>query len=98
TTANLPSHTHVPTVTVAVNGATARPSANTPAGNLLATTGTTNIYAAGTATPTAPMATQAVTVTAQNALTGNNIPVATQSPYLGVTFLIAMEGVFPSRN
>jgi microcystin-dependent protein len=98
TVANLPAHTHVPTVTVAINGANARPSADTPAGNLLATTGTTNIYCPGTSTPLTPLAAQAATVTAQNGMTGSNIPVATQSPFLGVTFLIATEGIFPSRN
>jgi microcystin-dependent protein len=99
TVANLPAHTHVPTVTVAVNGAGARPTANTPAGNLLATTATTNnIYCPGNSTPLAPLAAAAATVTAQNGLTGSNIPVATQSPFLGVTFLIATEGIFPSRN
>jgi microcystin-dependent protein len=97
TVGNLPAHTHVPTVSVTVNGATARPSANLPGGNLLAES-QANIYAAGTATPLAPLATQAVTVTAQNGITGSNLPVDTQSPYLGVTFLIAIEGIFPSRN
>jgi microcystin-dependent protein len=83
---------------VTFNGANARPSADTPAGNLLATTGQTNIYAPGTSTPLAPLAAQAATVNAQNGMTGSNLPVSTQSPFLGVTFLIAMEGIFPSRN
>ena len=30
--------------------------------------------------------------------TGNNQPIATQSPYIGVTWCIALTGVFPSRN
>jgi microcystin-dependent protein len=98
TVAEMPAHTHVPTVTVAVNGASARPTADTPAGNLLATTGQTNIYAPGTSTPLAPLAAQAATVTAQNSVTGGSQPVSTQSPILGVTFLIATEGIFPARN
>lgn len=97
TVGNLPAHTHVPTVAVTINGANVRSSATTPGGNLLADS-QANLYAPGTTTPLAPLATQAVTVTAQNGMTGSNLPVATQSPFLGVTFLIATEGIFPSRN
>ncbi|AIN61815.1 phage tail protein [Pseudomonas soli] len=30
--------------------------------------------------------------------TGSNLPFSNQSPYLGINFIIALEGVFPSRN
>lgn len=30
-------------------------------------------------------------------LTGNSQPVALRNPYLGLTFIIAMQGIFPSR-
>ncbi|WP_248918583.1 phage tail protein [Pseudomonas entomophila] len=36
----------------------------------------------------------ASTVTVQ----GSNLPFTNQSPYLGVNFIIALEGIFPSRN
>lgn len=32
-----------------------------------------------------------------NSLTGNSQPVALRNPYLGLTFIIALQGVFPSR-
>jgi microcystin-dependent protein len=30
--------------------------------------------------------------------TGNNIPFSVESPYLGINYIIALEGIFPSRN
>ena len=36
--------------------------------------------------------------TVQVGLTGANQPVSTMPPYLGVNFIIALQGVFPSRN
>jgi microcystin-dependent protein len=30
--------------------------------------------------------------------TGNGLPFSIAQPYLGVSFIIAVEGVFPSRN
>jgi microcystin-dependent protein len=33
-----------------------------------------------------------------NSLTGNNQPVGLRNPYLGLTFIIALQGVFPSRG
>jgi microcystin-dependent protein len=41
---------------------------------------------------------QATAPAVQNALTGNNTPVALRNPYVGVNFCIALEGVFPSRG
>ncbi|PYC20266.1 phage tail protein [Pseudomonas mosselii] len=32
------------------------------------------------------------------AVQGSNLPFTNQSPYLGINFIIALEGVFPSRN
>jgi microcystin-dependent protein len=33
-----------------------------------------------------------------NSLTGNNLPVGLRNPYLGLTFIIALTGIFPSRS
>jgi len=41
---------------------------------------------------------QATAPTVQNAMTGNNTPVALRNPYLGVNFCIALQGVFPPRG
>lgn len=46
------------------------------------------------------MATQPVTGTAQMALsgTGGGQPFENRSPYLGMNFIICVEGIYPSRN
>ncbi|MNO01803.1 hypothetical protein D3C81_2220460 [compost metagenome] len=31
-------------------------------------------------------------------LGGASLPVSVQNPYLGMNFIIALEGIFPSRN
>jgi microcystin-dependent protein len=36
--------------------------------------------------------------TIQNSLTGNSLPTAIRNPYLGVTCIIALQGIFPSRG
>jgi microcystin-dependent protein len=60
---------------------------NAPSGALLAQNGS---YATGS--PTGQMANNAV------AGTGSNLPHANIQPYLTVNFIIALQGVFPSRN
>ena len=34
----------------------------------------------------------------QNSLAGGNAPFSLRNPYLGITFIIALQGVFPSRG
>jgi microcystin-dependent protein len=41
---------------------------------------------------------QGTAPTVQNALTGNNTPVALRNPYVGINFCIALQGVFPLRG
>ncbi len=41
---------------------------------------------------------QTTAPTITNSLVGNNIPVETRNPYLGVNFCIALQGIFPSRS
>jgi microcystin-dependent protein len=88
---NLPPHTH----SVNVNsGAGTQTSA---ANNFLATTtdpGTGNGIPAYTpaATPGAQLN------NASLSLTGGGTPVSVQNPILGITYIIAVSGIFPSRN
>ncbi|MEN5301116.1 tail fiber protein [Pseudomonas sp. TWI628] len=65
---------------------------------------------AGNPLPRVNLATQALTVTGTTAIsgsinvsgaastTGNGIPSSLLSPYLALNFIIALQGVFPSRN
>ncbi|MDG0025135.1 tail fiber protein [Trinickia sp. Y13] len=36
--------------------------------------------------------------TVQNSTTGGSLPFSVRNPYLGINFIIALEGVFPSRG
>jgi microcystin-dependent protein len=99
---NLPSHTHTITSTFKASS-TVKASAQVPAaGSVLghsvdiATGGTSHpaIYCpSGTATDAAL---GGLNVSA--ATTGNNIPVSILNPFLAITCLIMMQGIFPSRN
>lgn len=45
-----------------------------------------------------PMAADNVSVTGNTGSTGGNQSYSIQNPYLGINFIIALQGVFPSRN
>ena len=79
----LPSHTHVPIAST--NAA----SAKDPSGALWATGNSSGYAASGDGTVLAP---QAVSTTG-NSQAHNNM-----SPYQGLNFCIALQGIFPTRN
>ncbi|SDT23512.1 Microcystin-dependent protein [Mucilaginibacter mallensis] len=91
---NLPSHTH----TLNVNNGTG--TTGIP--------GTTTYLSKGPVTGSGPTAEvgKIYTTTAPNTtlagnaigLTGSNIPISILQPYLAVSYIIAMFGIFPSRN
>jgi microcystin-dependent protein len=87
TTNQLPSHTHVATLNVSTAAATA----TSPSGNVLAAA-EREVYA-----PSASMvAASASAVTVQPA--GGGQPFSIVQPYLVISFCIATQGIFPSRN
>jgi microcystin-dependent protein len=79
----LPSHTHVPA------GSTGAPAAGGPGGNLWATITGVNPYSGSGNTAMSPAAI--------GPAGGNNAHVNLQ-PFLTLTFVIALTGIFPSRN
>lgn len=86
---NMPAHNHLINVSSASGG-----QANAP-NNFLAGTndGQGNPYPTYQSTATAnTLAPTAVSIS------GSGIPLNTQSPYLGLNYIIAMVGIFPSRN
>lgn len=96
TTSNLPSHTHTGTLNATTAKATSQVAA---AGSLLAK----SVDTAGTATPeiyvpTGTAGTQVALGGLTIGNTGNNIPFSIRGPYLTITWLIALQGIFPSRN
>ena len=109
TTANLPAHTHAATFASApsLNAATVKASLQGPvAGAVLAKSIDSDpltpdalpaIYApSGTATPAALAG---LNIPAINvAATGSNQPTTIVQPYLAITTIIALQGIFPSRS
>jgi microcystin-dependent protein len=82
TTAELPGHSHTPV------GASVAPDQSFPAGFFWAS----NSGAYSTAGPNAAMAPGAV------ADSGGSRPHENMSPYLVLNFVIALQGIFPTRN
>jgi microcystin-dependent protein len=89
-TQNLPAHTHT------VNVSTGSAGQSSPANNFLASpvdsTGT-----GGNGYNTTATANNTLNAGSVN-LTGSNVPLSVQDPYLGINYIIAVQGIFPSRN
>jgi microcystin-dependent protein len=83
---NLPSHSHIMSLNCSSNKATS----TTPQGNFPAVTDENPAY---NSTQNANMPAPATTGN-----TGGSNPVSLISPYLAMNFVIAVEGIFPSRN
>lgn len=81
---NLPAHTHAVTPPVASSA-----SSKNPAGNVPGFTATSASYEARP-----DGAGQAF----ESGLAGGNQPFGIRSPFLGLNYCIALEGIFPSRN
>jgi len=91
TTINLPMHTHIASATI---NASARGDQDTPAGGVPAPNSGNNIYASATDGSTTMNAGMA---TITNAVAGGNMPFDIVQPYLCGNFIIALEGIYPSR-
>lgn len=102
----LPSHTHTATFTPTLNATTTKATLQTPTdGAVLGKTvdnsgGTTipAIYAPAGTSATVPLGGLNLAGSVTNGIAGNSQPVPISSPYLAVTHVIAMEGIFPSRS
>ena len=93
----LPAHTHTATTTSTLMATTNGGTTNVPTGNILADDGNDRIYA----TPAAPivgMAPGAIDSTTTVNSTGGSQPVANMQPFTTVNFIIALQGIYPSRN
>jgi microcystin-dependent protein len=107
-TSQMPAHTHTATFTSTstLKASSTKGTAQVPpAGGVLAKAvdtapGTTVplIYLPSSATQDVTLGGLNVAGTVTNGLAGGNSPVPTRSPYLGITHVIALEGIFPSRS
>ncbi len=94
---NLPSHAHSVSLSAQIPVSSANATVSTPAGNGLANTVHSLSYASSA--PNVSLS-SAVTVsgTTGSAGTASPQPFSTMPPYLTVNCVIALQGIFPSRN
>ena len=93
---NMPAHTHALTpVGVSLPCSTGAGNSDDPSGSVLAVSsgGDEQYAAAGNATM-APLTVTQPTV----GIAGGSQPFSIRDPYLGMNFIIAVEGIYPSRN
>ena len=83
---NMPAHSHT------MNASSDSASIGTPAGNSL------GVNARGGITPFAPGNTNQAPMGSMTGVVGNNSPVNNMQPYLGINYIICLEGIYPSRN
>jgi microcystin-dependent protein len=89
TIAQIPAHTHV-VMGQSSLGTLSTPFSSNGNGNVWATQSRLNVYSA--AVPDTPMAPGAITTV------GGSQPHDNRSPYLTLNYIIALQGIFPSRN
>jgi microcystin-dependent protein len=95
----MPAHTHPFTPgTLAINAVNAAGNSQSPAGALPATeaVGVTATYS--TAAPDSTMAASALTGAPVIGQAGGAQPIPILQPYLALNYIIALQGIFPSRN
>lgn len=90
---NLPQHAHTTMVSTAAAtltspGASAYPAMINNANTIGRGESPTTYNGYGAAGAAGPL----------TSLTGGNVPLAIRNPYLGVSYIIALQGIFPSRN
>jgi microcystin-dependent protein len=105
---NMPGHNHVITSNLTVNpsASTAAATSTTPGPTLvpamLPTIGSgpsgNPIKGYAQVDSTTTLSADIVTGTITCGITGNTQPISIQNPYLAITYLIALEGIFPSRS
>ncbi len=87
---NLPAHTHQVTGNINVQAASDGALSSDPAGKYV---GPGNFYAASDPVNMAPTA-----INLPTTISGSSSPISNMQPYLGMNYIICIEGIFPSRN
>jgi len=107
---NMPAHTHVATSTIAAAvAANTTPGTTNASGSGVGLAAPPNIgvgpnaqqikiYAAPDSANTTPLGGVTTTGGVTIGVSGGTQPFSIQNPYLAMTWLIATEGIFPSRN
>ena len=94
TLAQMPNHTHTATGTVTPAAGTGKITlTNDPTNNYMGQTPSTNVY---TSSNNAIMGSSPLKI--QIGLSGSGLPFSILQPYLSLNYIIALVGIFPSRN
>lgn len=101
TVSQMPTHTHSAATSIAIKarGLSAAGNADGPGGNAWAAKARAGQYS--TSAPDVDMAAGSVQVSSVSTTVGNaggNLPVSIVQPYLVLNPIIALEGIFPTRN
>lgn len=89
---NLPPHTHTATGSYSISAYSDGGDKGSPAGNTLAAL--SGLYT----NQAADVALSPVTAVITSQAAGNNQQISVQQPYLGLNYIICLQGIFPSRN
>jgi microcystin-dependent protein len=89
---NLPGHTHPGKGSLAIAAYSDAGDKGSPTDNSLASLA--NLYSNKVSDTTMRPMTPVITI----GTTGNNLPIPIQQPYLGLNYIICLQGIFPSRN
>ena len=100
---NMPAHSHAVSLTVTVSASNAQATTSVPAtGNSLAAPydilNANPIGGYVTTAPNTPLNIGGGTAAGQTSIVGGSQPFSTLQPYLSVNYIIALQGVFPSRG
>jgi microcystin-dependent protein len=92
----MPAHNH--TVTTTLTGTSATANQGSPGDGILATSSTLSLYVRSNINPplNRPLAAGGLSSTA--GVSGGGQPHNNMQPYLGLNYIIALFGIFPSRN
>lgn len=91
---NLPIHNHLnPVLTGTPQGSTDTTGVDTPTSATVPASGAT-LYGAPSGTAMGPYSGTAITLPGG----GGSLPIPTIAPYVAMNYIIAVEGIFPSRN
>lgn len=97
TESNLPAHSHTQAIKVSSSKATlnvATTSAAIASPSITVNSVTRDILGYNTATPNTPLS----GTTSTAAGTVSPTPISIMQPYIGMTYIIALQGIFPSSN
>lgn len=93
--AQMPAHTHTVSASASRACKSGAGNSDSPVGNIPASSASDEIYAApggsnGTMAP--------ISFTGTTSVVGGSQPFSVMQPYLGMNYIVCVEGIFPSRN